>query len=176
MAKASGAVVGQIGQRGRLTALDLLDDGEQQLVARTEVVEQHAMAGADGLCDLPQRPTTDATVGDRVDRARRAAPGAVARQADAAFARSSLLGARLEALALEVEVAPGQPAHEHADDHAERTALVDALPHERPFGALRHHLVRREGRRAEATAGATSTTDPDRPRSPPTRPSAGAAA
>jgi hypothetical protein len=42
-----------------------------------------------------------------------------------------------------------QPAHERADDHAERTALVDALPHERPARALGHHLGRREGRRAE---------------------------
>ena len=52
---------------GGLTALDLLDDREQQLVARAEVVEQHAMTRADDLRDLAQRSSADATVGVRVD-------------------------------------------------------------------------------------------------------------
>jgi hypothetical protein len=37
---------GQVGEKGHLAALDLLDDRYQQILARPEVVQQHPMAGA----------------------------------------------------------------------------------------------------------------------------------
>ena len=45
-----------------------------------------------------------------------------------------LLAARLEALRLEVEVALREAPHEHADGHADRPPLVDALADERAVG------------------------------------------
>ena len=44
-----------------LTPLDLVDDGQQEFIARAEVMQQHAMAGADGRGHIPQRPVADAS-------------------------------------------------------------------------------------------------------------------
>ena len=68
-ATASARVVGEVGQRHRLAALDLLDDGEQQLVAGPEVVDEHPVAGADGVGDLAQRPAADPVAGEGLDEA-----------------------------------------------------------------------------------------------------------
>ena len=171
-----GRVVGQLGERRRLAPLDLLDDREQQLVPRPEVVEEHAVARA----DRRRRPRA-ATA----RRCRRAANASISASSSSLRRRSSggrgiapaqLLAARLEALRLQVEVALREAPHEHADGDADGPALVDALPDERPLGLLRDNLVRRRASCRPATAGATSTRRRARPRSPPTRASAGAAA
>ena len=138
-------------------------------------------AACGGWCRRPRRPraatarrcrpSANASISASSSSWRRRSSGG--RGIPAALAPRSL---RLEALGLEVEVAPGQPAHEHADGHAERAALVDALAHERPVGVLRR---RPRGWRASwrrATAGARSTSRRARPRSPPTRAWAGGAA
>jgi hypothetical protein len=39
-------------QHGPLAAFDFLDDRQQHLLARAEVVQQHSMAGADGGGDI----------------------------------------------------------------------------------------------------------------------------
>ncbi len=51
----------QLGQQGSLAALDLLDDRQQKLVSRAEVVQEHAVAGADRRGDVAKRSVTDAT-------------------------------------------------------------------------------------------------------------------
>src|SRR4051812_1708274 len=53
----------------------------------------------------------------------------------------ALLAAGLEPVALELEVAPGETTQGETDQHAERTALVDALAYERAIGALGVDLV-----------------------------------
>ena len=85
-ATASAGSSGRSASVGRLAALDLLDDGEQQLVAGPEVVEQHSVAGADRLGDLPQRAAADAAVGEASISASSSSCGA-ARQADEASRR-----------------------------------------------------------------------------------------
>src|SRR5947208_831066 len=64
------------------------------------------------------------------------------------IAPSQPLATRLEALPLEVEVAFREAQHEHADHHADRPPLLDALPDERALGSLRDNFMRRQRRAA----------------------------
>ena len=67
-AKPSAGSVGQFGEERHLAALDLLDDREQQIFSRTEVVQQHSMAGADRGGDVAQRAVADAARGELLDQ------------------------------------------------------------------------------------------------------------
>ena len=60
-------VVGQRAEHGRLPPLDLLDHRDEQLVARSEVVQQHPVARADLLGDRAERPPADPVARERVD-------------------------------------------------------------------------------------------------------------
>src|SRR4051812_9939924 len=55
----------------------------------------------------------------------------------------ALLASSPQPLALEVEVTAGEPPHEHADHHADRAALLDALAHQ-CAALLAHDLVGRD--------------------------------
>ena len=46
-AKLSAGFVGNSGQEPHLAALDFLDDRDEQILSRPEVVQQHSMACAD---------------------------------------------------------------------------------------------------------------------------------
>ena len=53
MAAIAAARLGwQLAQQGSLAALDLLDDRQQKFVPRAEVVQEHAVAGADRRGDI----------------------------------------------------------------------------------------------------------------------------
>ena len=69
---------GQLGEQTHLTALDFLDDRQEQIFSRTEVVQQHSVAGADGTGHLAQRTIADAAVGELVDQRVEELPAAFA--------------------------------------------------------------------------------------------------
>ena len=56
------------GRPGTVELLDGLHDRHEQPLAPAEVVDQHAVAGADGGRELAQRQVADAALGDVVDR------------------------------------------------------------------------------------------------------------
>ena len=62
-----GRLGGGVRKDRHLATLDLVDDGEQQLVTGPEVVQQHSVTGADGFGDLAKRPIADAAVGEGLD-------------------------------------------------------------------------------------------------------------
>lgn len=51
-----------------MATLHLTNDGNQKIVARSEVVQQHPMAGTDRGGNVAQRPITDAAGGELVDQ------------------------------------------------------------------------------------------------------------
>ena len=65
--KAFGRIRRQIGTKRHLAALDLLDDRNQQIFSRSEVVQQHSMAGADRVGHVAQRSVADAAGGELFD-------------------------------------------------------------------------------------------------------------
>jgi hypothetical protein len=64
----TGRIRRQVGQHRHLTALDFLDDRHQQLFSRTEVVQQHSVAGSDRCGNVTQRPVAYAARGELVDQ------------------------------------------------------------------------------------------------------------
>ena len=65
--KAAAGSAGSLSNNDRLAPFHLLDDRDEQLVARPEVVQQHPVAGADRLGELAQRAPSDAAARERGD-------------------------------------------------------------------------------------------------------------
>ena len=59
-AKLSAGFVGKSGSEPHLAALDLLNDRQQQILSRAEVVQQHSVACPDRGGYLAQRSVADA--------------------------------------------------------------------------------------------------------------------
>ena len=66
-AKPLGRIAGKSGTQRHLAALDLLDDRDEQILSRPEVVQQHSVAGADRGGHVAQRAVADAARGELLD-------------------------------------------------------------------------------------------------------------